>query len=103
MEHVIRGGRLNDMSPRVSARLSLFLTALLLVGGCGGGADQPNVILLVMDAARGDHCSINGYDRPTTPALEDLARGGVNFRNAWSPSGWTAPAHASLLQYRTKT
>jgi arylsulfatase A-like enzyme len=82
---------------RASFSLSLFLTALLIAGGCGGEADRPNVILLVMDTTRGDRCSVNGYERPTTPALEEIGRGGVIFRNAWSPSAWTGPAHASLF------
>jgi arylsulfatase A-like enzyme len=50
-----------------------------------------------MDTTRGDRCSLNGFERPTTPRLEALAREGVTFRDAWSPAGWTAPAHASLF------
>lgn len=50
-----------------------------------------------MDTARGDRCSVTGYDRESTPELEALAREGINFRNAWSPAGWTGPAHASMF------
>ena len=73
--------------------------ALTLLAACGGGSDpdRPNVILLVMDTTRGDRCSVTGYDRDTTPALQELAAEGLNFTNAWSPAGWTGPAHATLF------
>jgi arylsulfatase A-like enzyme len=58
---------------------------------------RPNVLVLVMDTARGDRCSVNGYARPTTPRLDELAKDAVVFRDAWSPANWTAPAHASLF------
>lgn len=57
----------------------------------------PNVVLIVMDTTRADRCSVNGYGRPTTPQLEALAAEGVVYENAWSPAGWTGPAHASLF------
>jgi arylsulfatase A-like enzyme len=88
-------------------RASLLLSALvLLLPACGpdGPGDRPpaapgapNVILIIMDTAGAERCSVNGYERPTTPRLEEIAKGAINFRNAWTPSGWTAPAHASLF------
>jgi arylsulfatase A-like enzyme len=71
--------------------------------GCGDGKDaagrpqHPNVLLLVMDTTRADRCSFQGYDRPTTPALAEFAKDAVVFRETWSPSNWTAPAHATLF------
>ncbi len=61
------------------------------------GWSLPNVILIVMDTASGERCSLNGYSRKTTPHLEEIAREGLNFTNTWSPSGWTGPAHASMF------
>jgi len=55
------------------------------------------VIVVVLDTARADRCSFLGYDRPTTPRLEEFARESVSFTDAWSPASWTAPAHASLF------
>lgn len=78
-------------------RSLVLLPLLLLLASCGGGADRPNVVLLIMDTARGDRCSVNGYERPTTPQLEKIAAEGLNFRNAWSPGGWTGPSHASMF------
>jgi len=35
---------------------------------------QKNIILVIDESIRGDHLSINGYERETTPVLEKLAR-----------------------------
>lgn len=37
-------------------------------------SDQPdnNVILIIDESIRGDHLSVNGYERPTTPYLDEL-------------------------------
>lgn len=40
-------------------------------------APQDNIILVVAESMRGDHLSINGYSRPTTPVLDDLATRGA--------------------------
>jgi arylsulfatase A-like enzyme len=58
---------------------------------------RTNVVVVVMDTTRADRCSFAGYSRPTTPSLDAFAKDAVNFREAWSPAGWTAPAHASLF------
>jgi len=56
-----------------------------------------NVVLYVIDALRPDHCSLYGYDRPTTPCLEQLATDAVVFEKAYSVSTWTKPVAASIL------
>lgn len=80
-------------------RLPVLLVCLIVAGGsvgCGG-VKPPNVLLIVLDTTRADRCSVNGYAAPTTPEIERIAKSGVIYLNAWSPSGWTAPAHASLF------
>lgn len=57
----------------------------------------PNVVLIILDTVRGDHLSALGYDRPTTPNLDRLARGGVLFEKAVAPAPWTLPSHATVL------
>lgn len=59
--------------------------------------DTPNVILIVMDAARADHLSCYGYQRPTTPHIDRVAAGGVLYEKAISAAVWTVPSHASLF------
>ncbi|MGA7668813.1 MAG: sulfatase [Nitrolancea sp.] len=58
---------------------------------------KPNILLVVLDCARADHCSVYGHGRPTTPVLERLAAEGTVFEQAISPAGWSLPAHASLF------
>ncbi|MEO8202072.1 MAG: sulfatase-like hydrolase/transferase [Gemmatimonadota bacterium] len=60
-------------------------------------AGAPNVLLLILDTARAMSMSVDGFGRPTTPALEEFARNGVNFVQALSPSSWTLPSHASMF------
>lgn len=57
----------------------------------------PNVILIVMDAARAGHLSCYGYDRETTPHIDQIACEGVLYENAISAAVWTVPSHASLF------
>jgi len=78
-----------------SAVAALVTCAAFASAGCG--RPRPNVLLLVMDTTRADHCSFEGYARPTTPRLDAFAKDAVVFQDAWSPAGWTGPAHASLF------
>jgi arylsulfatase A-like enzyme len=57
----------------------------------------PNVIVIVVDTLRSDHVSDYGYARQTTPNIDRIAKEGVKFRNAFAPSPWSLPSHASLL------
>ncbi|MFQ6083022.1 MAG: sulfatase [Candidatus Aminicenantia bacterium] len=56
-----------------------------------------NVILLVIDAARPDHLSCNGYFRPTTPFLDKIAATGVNFKCAFTEFPGTRGSTATLF------
>jgi arylsulfatase A-like enzyme len=84
------------MTRAAAALLGALVSAGFLLGGCGA-KPRPNVLVLVMDTTRADRCSFGGYARPTTPRLEEFAKDAVVFRDAWSPAGWTGPAHASLF------
>jgi arylsulfatase A-like enzyme len=55
------------------------------------------VIILVPDTVRADHLSVNGYERPTTPALERLALEGVNFTHAITAAPRTWQSFSSIL------
>ena len=83
-----------------------FLTIVVILtvnlNGCfiKPGFDKrhpPNVLLIVLDAARADHFSSYGYNRPTTPNIDQIARDGIRFTRAISTSSWTLPSHASLF------
>jgi len=57
----------------------------------------PNVLFLVIDALRIDHCSTYGYDRETTPTMTELAADGVRYDNAFAPSIWTPTVHGAIF------
>ncbi|MCH8557285.1 MAG: sulfatase-like hydrolase/transferase [Balneolia bacterium] len=50
-------------------------------------AENANVIIIMMDAARPDHFSVYGYERPTTPFLDSLYTNGqmIRVEKAYSP------------------
>ena len=88
----------------MSRRTAIVAVLAAALAGAGwlvwrGAATQPrpNVVMIVMDTTRADRCSFQGYARPTTPRLEEFAKDAVVFTEAWSPAGWTGPAHASLF------
>lgn len=57
----------------------------------------PNLILISIDTLRPDHLGCYGYQRATSPHLDELASRSLLFENAISASSWTLPATASLL------
>lgn len=59
--------------------------------------EKMNVVLIAVDALRPDHLGCYGYGRPTSPALDALARDGVLYEQALSASTWGWPAVATLL------
>jgi len=60
----------------------------------------PNVLVLVVDCLRADHCGVYGLPEDTTGNFDLLARRGVTFHQVWAPSSWTRPSVASLLTGR---
>jgi arylsulfatase A-like enzyme len=60
----------------------------------------PSVLLIVLDTVGANHLGLHGYDRPTSPALDELARRGVRFDRAQATSSWTLPSHGSLFTGR---
>ncbi|MBN2289128.1 MAG: sulfatase-like hydrolase/transferase [Candidatus Glassbacteria bacterium] len=82
--------------PATLLLLSAILTAACTKGPPAGGG-LPNILLIVMDAARADHLSCYGYHRQTTPNLDRVAAGGLRFTRAVSSTSWTLPSHASLF------
>lgn len=56
-----------------------------------------NIILISLDTVRPDHLGCYGYPKNTSPAIDQLASDGALFKNAYSTTSWTLPAHISLL------
>jgi arylsulfatase A-like enzyme len=56
-----------------------------------------NVLVVLIDTLRADHLGAYGYDRPTSPHIDALARDGVLFEEALAQASWTRPATASIM------
>ena len=79
-----------------AARAALAASLGLLLAACAARA-RPNVLLVVLDTARADRFSFDGYARDTSPRLDSLAAEGILYLKAYTPAPWTLPAHASLF------
>ena len=79
----------------------LTLTALVAfnVLTCGGNQPVPaqGVILISLDTLRADHLGLYGYERPTSPFLDELAERGVVFDQAYAQFPSTLTSHMSML------
>jgi arylsulfatase A-like enzyme len=58
---------------------------------------RPNVLLIVLDAARRDAFEPYGAPAGSTPAVAQLAARGAAHPRAYSTACWTVPSHASLF------
>ena len=57
----------------------------------------PNVLLIVLDAARARNLQLYGHSNRTTPYLSSFARDATVYTQARSPSTWSLPSHTSLF------
>jgi len=60
-------------------------------------APQADVFLVTIDTLRADHVHCYGYDRVETPALDGLAKDGIRFTQAFTPSPITNTSHTTIL------
>ncbi len=88
----------------VLAMLGIFAaTAYSLNRDTSGGllTDKPaakpkNILIIGSDSLRADHLSCNGYFRPTTPSIDKIAAGGVNFQKCLTPIASTLESLTSI-------
>ena len=59
-----------------------------------------NVVLITIDAVRADHLGVYGYDRATSPRLDDFARQALVFDRAYAQSNDTGTSMPSLITGR---
>jgi len=58
--------------------------------------EGPNIVLISIDTLRADHLGSYGYERDTSPNIDNIAEEGVLFENAFSQAPWTLPSMASI-------
>src|SRR2546425_801800 len=78
----------------LSAIIALFLLNLRFAA-----AEPPavSVVLITIDTLRPDHLGCYGYAPIQTPNIDQFARAGVKFTQAYTPVPITLPAHAALF------
>jgi len=85
----------------VAARVAIAAAVLLGAAGCGTPsrpADRPpNVVLILVDDLRWDDLGIEGHPFAETPNIDQLAREGVRFRNAFATTPLCSPSRAAIL------
>jgi len=89
-----------------SRRVSYVLSCLVLISffclDCRRAAEPPpgskyNLLIISIDTLRADHLKCYGYDRDTSPHLDQLAKEGVLFENLTAAASWTIPSHMSMF------
>jgi len=61
---------------------------------------KPNIVWILIDALRADHLGCYGYDRDTSPFMDEFAANSILFENAISQESYT---QASVPSYFTST
>jgi arylsulfatase len=78
-----------------------WLLWFLLLVGCGSNlssdAPPPNLLLISIDTLRADHMSLYGYERNTTPHLDEFFSEQIIFEKVASPAPCTTPAVKQFL------
>jgi len=75
-----------------------IMLCLLLMGSAQSTASpRPNIVLITIDTFRADRIGYYGNKRDTSPQLDQFAREGVFFRQAFTTAGWTTPGLISIL------
>lgn len=59
--------------------------------------ERSDILFISIDTLRADHLSLYGYERSTTPGIDELASRAIVFENAYSQSPKTAISHMSML------
>lgn len=77
--------------------LAAFIAGLLWSVAPAAEKAGPNVVVITIDTLRADHLACYGYKRIKTPNIDQLAKSGVRFSNAFTAVPITLPSHTALM------
>ena len=66
-------------------------------GSAAPARERRNVVLIVWDTVRSDRLGLYGYEKPTTPFLEEFSQKARVFEDCVSVSNTTAPTHVAMF------
>ena len=73
-----------------------FIIFLFFFAGCDR-EPKLNILLITSDTLRSDHLGCYGYERQTSPHIDELASRSVQFMDASTPVNLTNPSHISIF------
>ena len=76
--------------------LVFLILCSLVFNGCSR-KKSPHIFFILVDTLRNDHISGYGYERKTTPNLDEYSKDMAVFEHAFSPSPWTLPSVISTF------
>ncbi|HUR83095.1 MAG TPA: sulfatase-like hydrolase/transferase [Thermoanaerobaculia bacterium] len=82
-------------------RLALVVAVVMTVTTCARFTGSPSkdtpVILISIDTLRSDHLPAYGYDRVSTPHIDEFRKDAILYERAYSHCPLTLPSHATIL------
>jgi arylsulfatase A-like enzyme len=89
---------LTGMTGRRSV-VSAVIALAFVLGGLTpeSRAAPPSVLLVTVDTLRADHLTCYGYERNTSPHMDEFARRSTRVARAYATAPWTVPTHASIF------
>jgi len=81
----------------------IFLIGAALILILHQGPSSPNILFILLDAARADHISCYGYEKNTTPFTDEISHEGTLFLNHFSNGSHTFESIPSLFFSRYYT
>ncbi len=94
---------MDRIHPRHLVLLAIATAALVTAAGCRGQGSRreatrpPNVVFVLVDDLRWDDLGVAGHPFVETPAIDQLAREGTRFLNAFATTPLCSPSRAAIL------
>lgn len=94
--------KVNIFSYIVAISVFIFLISVSLSSYLSDKKPK-NIILITIDTLRADHLGVYGYDKRTSPNINEFAEKSLVFTSAISQASWTPPSLASILSSTNPT
>lgn len=74
-----------------------IIVVVLLLGACGTGSKDYNVVLITLDTTRSDYVDMGNGAKAFTPEFRRFSRKSIAFERAYCTIPQTLPSHLSIL------